>query len=460
MLDAAAERREGLLVTEVAAAYPAIEAEHQVGAALVLAERLDEHVRCRPAAAPKYGVDRERRRSPAPSARGHADGGQPVGDRAARRAPERRAEERRAPRRRRTSRSARRAPSRTRRVTARNRVTVSPTTNAHPARRQRRLSHGAAAAMTALTAASPAAVGKERLGQRTDVVVRSSTDAVGAGRELLEQEGRTAAATAATETVARNRHRPVQHGDRGSADQDDDGEQPGAGDDDLDDPVRQGPEATEEVGGERRERVAEQPLQQQEGARAGPRRRPAEAHRPATGGRPPIRCERHRRLQRRSGTRPITAAPPQAPVHPRGVVRGAVLWAIVTENPHEGGPHLSNNPNDPLGPIDFLVVEFPGNKFNGRVLPGAHRPHRQGPGAGHGPGVRRQGRRRQRRDGRARGSPQRRRRRALQGLAAFIADVVSEEDLNSIADELQPNSSAAVLMWENTVGGAVRRSRA
>jgi hypothetical protein len=49
VLDAAPERREGALVAEVAAVDVAIEAEQQVGAALVLAERLHEQ---RPPAAP------------------------------------------------------------------------------------------------------------------------------------------------------------------------------------------------------------------------------------------------------------------------------------------------------------------------------------------------------------------------------------------------------------------------
>jgi Family of unknown function (DUF6325) len=103
---------------------------------------------------------------------------------------------------------------------------------------------------------------------------------------------------------------------------------------------------------------------------------------------------------------------------------------------------------DTLGPIDFLVVQFPGNKFNGRVLPALTDLIARGlvrvmdlafvakdadgnvvmgeledlPGDETG---------------------------GLHGLSAFIADVVSEEDLNAIADELEPNSSAAVLVWEN-----------
>jgi hypothetical protein len=103
--------------------------------------------------------------------------------------------------------------------------------------------------------------------------------------------------------------------------------------------------------------------------------------------------------------------------------------------------------SDTLGPIDYIVLEFPGNKFNGQVLPALT-------------------------DLIARGTvrildlafiskdadgsvafgeledlddigP-------LQGMSAFLADLVAEEDLAAAAEELKPNSTAVVIIWENT----------
>ncbi len=109
---------------------------------------------------------------------------------------------------------------------------------------------------------------------------------------------------------------------------------------------------------------------------------------------------------------------------------------------------MSDVSTEPLGPIDYLVVEFPGNKFNGEVLPALTDLIARGlvrildlayvskdadgnvvileleDLAGE-VGV-------------------------LAGLSAFLCDLVSEEDLIAAAAVLQPNSSAAVLIWENT----------
>lgn len=102
---------------------------------------------------------------------------------------------------------------------------------------------------------------------------------------------------------------------------------------------------------------------------------------------------------------------------------------------------------DVLGPIDFLVVEFPGNDFNGEILPAMIDLIAAGtvrlldlafvtkddagdtavleledlPDLG-----------------------------ALGGIASFLADLLTPEELQATADELEPNSSAAVLIWENT----------
>ena len=38
----------------------------------------------------------------------------------------------------------------------------------------------------------------------------------------------------------------------------------------------------------------------------------------------------------------------------------------------------------------------------------------------------------------------------LKSLSMFLADVLSEEDLLAAGEELAPNSSAAVIVWENS----------
>ncbi len=104
---------------------------------------------------------------------------------------------------------------------------------------------------------------------------------------------------------------------------------------------------------------------------------------------------------------------------------------------------------DALGPIDFLVVEFPGNRFDGRIVPALVDLIARGlvrvldlafvardasgaltmaeivdlDAADLGP---------------------------LQGLGGFLTDLVSEEDLLAAGAELAPESSAAVIIWENT----------
>ena len=116
--------------------------------------------------------------------------------------------------------------------------------------------------------------------------------------------------------------------------------------------------------------------------------------------------------------------------------------------------------NDGLGPIDYLVVEFPGNKFNGDVVPALTALIARGlvrvldlafvakdddgnvvaleieDLEGLDP--------------------------ALQQIAGFLADLVTEDDLLEIAQELPAGSSAAVIVWENTwaarFASAVRES--
>jgi hypothetical protein len=109
---------------------------------------------------------------------------------------------------------------------------------------------------------------------------------------------------------------------------------------------------------------------------------------------------------------------------------------------------LSESSTEVLGPIDYLVVEFPGNKFNGEVLPALT-------------------------DLIARGLV-----RVLDlafvakdedgtvvigeiedladelgplcELSTFLADLVTEVDLEAAGEMLAPNSTAAVIVWENT----------
>ena len=116
---------------------------------------------------------------------------------------------------------------------------------------------------------------------------------------------------------------------------------------------------------------------------------------------------------------------------------------------------------DELGPIDWIVIEFPGSKFNGQIAPAL------------------------------RDLVERDLIRVLDllvlkkdadgSLEAFelsdldvgeigelrtyeseLAMVLSEEDVTSLAAAVEPGSSAAVLVWENTwaapFGSAVRRS--
>ena len=110
---------------------------------------------------------------------------------------------------------------------------------------------------------------------------------------------------------------------------------------------------------------------------------------------------------------------------------------------------MGDQTEDVLGPIDYLVVEFPGNKFNGELLPELTSLVARGlvhvldlafvtksadgeismleledldelAQAG------------------------------LSGIAGFLADLIAEEDLIHAAELLEPNSSAAVLIWENS----------
>ena len=103
---------------------------------------------------------------------------------------------------------------------------------------------------------------------------------------------------------------------------------------------------------------------------------------------------------------------------------------------------------DELGPVDYIVVEFPGSKFNGEIAPAlgdlVERKlvkvldlvfiTKDTDGTIEGlelsdldPGVAGE----------------------IEKLEISIAHVLSEDDVANVAEALEPGSSAAVLVWEN-----------
>jgi hypothetical protein len=80
---------------------------------------------------------------------------------------------------------------------------------------------------------------------------------------------------------------------------------------------------------------------------------------------------------------------------------------------------------DELGPVDYIVVEFPGSKFNGEIAPALAE-------------------------------------LVEQGTIRVLAMLLSEDDVAAVAEALEPGSSAAVLVWENIwaapFASAVRKS--
>ena len=116
---------------------------------------------------------------------------------------------------------------------------------------------------------------------------------------------------------------------------------------------------------------------------------------------------------------------------------------------------------DELGPVDYIVVEFPGNKFNGEIAPALGDlidrdivqvldlvfVTKDADGAIEGfelgdidPGIAGE----------------------IEKLEIDIAHVLSEDDVIMLAAAMEPDSSAAVLVWENKwaapFASAVRRS--
>ena len=102
--------------------------------------------------------------------------------------------------------------------------------------------------------------------------------------------------------------------------------------------------------------------------------------------------------------------------------------------------------NQTLGPIDFVLLEFPGNKFNGEVLPalvdllatGAIRVLDLAFIAKDESGDAVFGELEDLED-----------LGPISGLGAFLSDLISEEDLAGAAADLPANSSALMIVWEN-----------
>src|SRR5262245_42938338 len=110
-----------------------------------------------------------------------------------------------------------------------------------------------------------------------------------------------------------------------------------------------------------------------------------------------------------------------------------------------------------MGPIEILAFEFPGNQFSGEILPALQAVVDKGvirvidlaivkkgqDGAvtavelEHWPGAERS---------------------AFDNVAADIADLLNKDDLEQIGEELDPNSTAAVLVFEHTWASDVREA--
>ena len=117
--------------------------------------------------------------------------------------------------------------------------------------------------------------------------------------------------------------------------------------------------------------------------------------------------------------------------------------------------------NDELGPVDYMVVEFPGSKFNGDIAPALVdlvdrdiirildililKKAEDGTIEGH-----------------ELSDLDSSETAGLRDLETDLALLLSEEDLVSVAAAIEPGSSAAVLVWENTwaapFASAVRQS--
>ncbi len=119
------------------------------------------------------------------------------------------------------------------------------------------------------------------------------------------------------------------------------------------------------------------------------------------------------------------------------------------------------NPDDEIGTIDYVVIEFPGNRFNGELTPALVDLVRSGliriidlvfihkDEDGSVTAVELE-------DADPEEAGQ------LSGLPCDIPGLLSDEDVDKVGEVLEPNSSAALLVWENVwaapFAGAVRRA--
>ena len=101
-----------------------------------------------------------------------------------------------------------------------------------------------------------------------------------------------------------------------------------------------------------------------------------------------------------------------------------------------------------LGPVDYVVIEFPGNKFNGEIAPALGDLidrnlvkvldlvfiTKDADGTIEGLEL---------------GDLDEGLAGAIEQLEVDIAHLLSEDDIVKVAEALEPNSSAAVLVWEN-----------
>jgi hypothetical protein len=125
------------------------------------------------------------------------------------------------------------------------------------------------------------------------------------------------------------------------------------------------------------------------------------------------------------------------------------------------GPVEDVNDIDELGPVDWIVVEFPGSRFNGEIAPALHDLVERGL-------VRVLDLLVLKKD--ADGSLEAFELSDLDEIEVGqmrsyeteLAMLLSEEDVTSVAAAIEPGSSAAVLVWENSwaapFASAVRRS--
>jgi len=102
-----------------------------------------------------------------------------------------------------------------------------------------------------------------------------------------------------------------------------------------------------------------------------------------------------------------------------------------------------------LGPVELLFVEFPGNQFTGEIIPALTELIEQGTisvidlvfvakdADGNSVGIALEDLPDDAKD-------------AFSSLVAEIAELIAEEDVEDLAEGLEPNSSAAILLFEHT----------